>query len=271
MVHDLTLLFATGLYLTAWGLLYGSIALRRERWRTLAVAMSSAGALAHILAQQQHWLSSGMPDVGFLNLLSLCALVIVIMLCLSVLSQEPLFDAGLVALPLTSVVLLIEYLVPSTPLLVEIDAPGTAVHIISSVLAFGLLSIAGVYAVFVVLIDHFLRRHHLNPLVRALPPLEILERLLFRLIGGGFGLLTISLASGLAFVSDLFAQHLAHKTILSFLAWVVFGALLLGRRLAGWRGRRAVWFSLAGIALLMLAYFGSKLVLELILDRNWWS
>jgi ABC-type uncharacterized transport system permease subunit len=72
-------------------------------------------------------------------------------------------------------------------------------------------------------------------------------------------------------VSDLFAQHLAHKTLLSIIAWLVFGLLLWGRWRYGWRGRKAVWLSLAGIILLLLGYFGSKLVLEVILDRSWWT
>ncbi|MEJ8567569.1 cytochrome C assembly family protein [Elongatibacter sediminis] len=270
MNHDTTLLYALGLYAAATALLYRSIITGSRRWRHVSLGAALAGAALHGAAQWQHWSTSGMPDVGFLNLLSLCALVIVVMLCLSALSRDSLFDASLVALPLAVLVLILEWSLPSERLLVEIDSWGTAAHIVSSVLAFGLFSIAGVYALFVVAIDHFLRSHHLNPLVQALPALDVLERLLFRLLGAGFVLLTVSLATGLAYVQDLFAQHLAHKTLLSFLAWFVFGTLLLGRWRYGWRGRRAVWLSLAGVVLLLLAYFGSKLVLEVILDRNWW-
>jgi ABC-type uncharacterized transport system permease subunit len=99
--------------------------------------------------------------------------------------------------------------------------------------------------------------------------LETLERLLFQLIALGFVLLTVSLLSGLAFVDDLFAQHLVHKTTLSITAWLIFGLLLWGRWRYGWRGRKAVRLTLAGIILLLLAYFGSKLVLETILGRSW--
>ena len=148
---------------------------------------------------------------------------------------------------------------------------GTIVHVASSVLAFGLLSLAAVYAVLVLAIDHSLKNHRLSNLVRKLPPMDKLERLLFRLIQAGFVLLTVSLISGLVFVEDLMAQHLAHKTILSILAWVVFGALLLGRWRKGWRGIIAVRLTLAGIVLLLLSYFGSKLVLETILGRSWYS
>jgi ABC-type uncharacterized transport system permease subunit len=142
---------------------------------------------------------------------------------------------------------------------------------VSSVLAFGLLSIAGVYALFVFFIDHFLRHHHLNRLVRSLPPLEVLEDLLFKVIAAGFILLTVSLFSGIMFINDIFAQHLVHKTILSILTWMVFGVLLWGRWRYGWRGSLAVRLTLAGIVLLLLSYFGSKFVLENVLGRSWQS
>jgi len=123
----------------------------------------------------------------------------------------------------------------------------------------------------VFVIDHFLRHHHLNPVVRNLPPLEVLENLLFRLIGVGFLMLTVSLVSGTVFINDIFAQHLVHKTILSILTWLIFGVLLFGRWRYGWRGSLAVRLTLAGVVLLVLSYFGTKLVLEVILGRSWQS
>ena len=94
-----------------------------------------------------------------------------------------------------------------------------------------------------------------------------MERLLFRMIAVGFILLSVSLLSGLVFLEDIFAQHLIHKTVLSIAAWGVFALLLWGRWRLGWRGRIAIRWTLAGFAVLMLAYFGSKFVLELVLQR----
>ncbi len=269
MYHDLGLLIAIGLYLLATVFLYLSINRQAHGWRRTAIASTFAGAAVHCFAFWQHWVISGQADVSLLSLMSLCALVVVLLLSFSVFARNNLFDAGLVALPLTILILLIEWLLPSQNITLDHASAGTTVHIISSVLSFGFLSIASVYALFSAVIDHFLRSHHLNALVRSLPPLVLLEHLLFRLIGAGFVLLTLSLASGLAFVNDLFAQHLVHKTLLSILAWLVFGLLLFGRLRYGWRGRKAVRLCLAGIALLLLAYFGSKLVLENILGRSW--
>jgi len=269
MYHDFSLILAILFYLSATVTLAVSISRQALVWRTVSVICAFAGGTAHSIAQLQHWHLFAVPDVGLLNLLSLCVLVGVFILCISVFSKNSLYDASLVALPLAAVVLILEWAIPMRSFLLTDVSAGTTVHIISSVLAFGVFTIAGVYALFIALIDYFLRRHHLNPWVRTLPPLETLERLLFQLIGIGFILLTVSLISGTAFVSDLFAQHLVHKTILSLLAWIIFGFLLLGRWRYGWRGRYAVKLTLAGLFILVLSYFGSKIVLELILDRSW--
>ena len=96
-----------------------------------------------------------------------------------------------------------------------------------------------------------------------------MEGMMFGAINIGFIGLTLALFSGLIFVDNLFAQHLAHKTILSLLSWAVFGTLALGRWRLGWRGRTALRWVLGGFVILALAYFGSKIVLELLLDRQW--
>jgi ABC-type uncharacterized transport system permease subunit len=92
---------------------------------------------------------------------------------------------------------------------------------------------------------------------------------MFRLIGAGFVLLSLALLTGLIFVTNLWAQHLQHKTILSLIAWVIFGVLLLGRNRYGWRGRAALRWTLSGFGFLALSYFGSKFVLEYLLGRHW--
>jgi ABC-type uncharacterized transport system permease subunit len=100
------------------------------------------------------------------------------------------------------------------------------------------------------------------------PPLSRLERQLFQLISVGFLLLTLTLISGVLFISNWSAQHLVHKTVLTVSAWLVFGTLLLGHWRFGWRGKQAAIATLAGMGLLALAFFGSKFVLEVILKRG---
>lgn len=272
-MHQAALLGAVLCYLGAAFALYRSLLgermERQARRRAPAVALTLAGALLHGLAQFSHWTPPGSAAVDILNVLSLCALVMVAVLLVSLLTRSPLLDAGLVVLPLTAVVLAAEATVPAPANLLTASSPALTLHVVSSVMAYGLLGLAGVYALFVAVIDHFLRHHHLNRLVRTLPPLKTLESLLFRLIAVGFAVLTVSLATGLLFVDDLLAQHLAHKTVLSIAAWLIFGLLLLGRAVWGWRGRTAVRLTIAGMAVLVLAYFGSKLVLEVVLGEHW--
>jgi ABC-type uncharacterized transport system permease subunit len=95
-----------------------------------------------------------------------------------------------------------------------------------------------------------------------------MEAMLFELLWIGVALLTIAIVSGAVFVDDIFAQHLVHKTVLTIAAWLLFSTLLWGHYKLGWRSKTAVRFTLTGFALLMLAFFGSKLVLELILQRT---
>jgi ABC-type uncharacterized transport system permease subunit len=138
-------------------------------------------------------------------------------------------------------------------------------HILISVISYSLLTLAALQAILLAIQNQQLRNRHPGGFVRAMPPLETMECLLFRLIGIGFLLLSISLLSAVPYTQNLVEQHLIHKTVLSITAWVVFAILLWGRWRFGWRGRTAIRWTLGGFAVLMLAYFGSKLVLELII------
>ena len=103
-----------------------------------------------------------------------------------------------------------------------------------------------------------------------LPPLLTLERLLFRVIGAAFIFLTLTLITGIAFSETLFgrAMRADHKTVFAILSWLTFGLLLAGRWLYGWRGRTALRWTLTGFVMLLLAYVGSRFVLEVILNRT---
>ncbi|MBT8083795.1 MAG: cytochrome c biogenesis protein CcsA [Woeseia sp.] len=142
-------------------------------------------------------------------------------------------------------------------------------HVLISLFAYGLLSVGAIVAIFALAQDHRLRARNLNSINALFAPLETTERLLFGITTAGFLSLFLAVLSGFLFVNDLFAQHLVHKTVLSIAALLVFGVLLAGRRFAGWRGRRAVSLYLWGFVILCLAYFGSRFVLEIVLNRSW--
>ena len=142
-------------------------------------------------------------------------------------------------------------------------------HVVFSVLSYALLSIAAVTAVMLYFKHRALKQGIAALRSNSRISIEALENELFGAIGTGFGCLSLAIFSGLIYVEDMFAQHLAHKTVLTFAAWVFFGVLLLGRWRFGWRAQTAVRWTLVGFVLLLLAYFGSRIVLELLLQRQW--
>jgi ABC-type uncharacterized transport system permease subunit len=142
-------------------------------------------------------------------------------------------------------------------------------HILIALLSYGLLTVGTIVALFALVQERRLRAARLSPVNQLFAPLETTEKLLFGVAAAGFVGLTLAILSGSSFVNDLVEQHLAHKFALSVLAWLVFGILLVGRHFRGWRGKRAVRLYLGGFAILCLAYFGSRLILEEIFNRSW--
>lgn len=141
-------------------------------------------------------------------------------------------------------------------------------HAFTALLAYAVMSVGALLASLLWLQERGLRERRPSGLARGLPPLIQTEALLFRLLWVCFVLLGLTLITGVLFVEDLLGQHLAHKTVLSTLSWGVLAVLLFGRHRFGWRGQRAVRLTLLAMGLLLLAFFGSKLVLELILART---
>jgi ABC-type uncharacterized transport system permease subunit len=142
-------------------------------------------------------------------------------------------------------------------------------HVLVSLMSYGLLTVGAIVAIYAMVQERRLQARQLSPVNSLFAPLETTEKLLFGITAAGFAGLALAILSGLAFVDDLFAQHLVHKTVFSILALSVFGALLAGRFFAGWRGVRAVRLYLGGFLLLCLAYFGTRVILEQLLDRSW--
>jgi ABC-type uncharacterized transport system permease subunit len=143
------------------------------------------------------------------------------------------------------------------------------VHLLLSLAAFSLLTIASLQALMMAALERRLHGGSLPPYLQSLPPLLALERLLFRILAAGFLLLTLTLASGMLFSEEIFGRPLqfTHKVVFGILAWIIFAALLTGRQVYGWRGRIALRWTLTGFLVLVLAYIGSKFVLELVLHR----
>jgi ABC-type uncharacterized transport system permease subunit len=187
--------------------------------------------------------------------------------------RERLHILGMAVYPLAGLLVLsnalINSLLPASGNPVPLEDWTIGVHIAFSVLSAGLLTLASITAVAIAILDQVLRNPSNLALLQRMPPLQTMERLLFQLIGIGFILLSLTILSGLLFVHDLFGQHLAQKTLLTIMAWAMFGVLLWGRFRHGWRGRVAIRWALSAYATLVVAYFGSKLIVEQILGTHW--
>lgn len=149
----------------------------------------------------------------------------------------------------------------------QVDNLAFMLHIVISLLAYSLFAIGALIAILMLLQERALHERKPGRLTRQLPPLMVMENMMFQTLGTGFLLLTASLASGVLFSEELFGKVAAmnHKTVFAFTSWLVFGALLVGRKYRGWRGRLAIRWTLSGFALLLLAYIGTKIVMQFIL------
>jgi len=258
--------FAIILYLASTVRLYVSIGQPSRLNRPLVLGLGSGAVLCHFL----YWLSviyAGTFSFGFFMVGSLITFVIGLMFILSAL-KKPIDNLLLGVFPMTALVLTANILIPSQaqPLSQSLSA-GIISHIVLSILAYSVLTIAAFQAILLMIQDHHLKHKHIDGIMRVLPPLQTMERLLFEILGFGTLLLTLAIASGFLFLENFFAQHLLHKTVLTLLSWATFSFLLFAHWRFGWRGSMASKWTLVGTGFLVLAYFGSKFVLEIILGR----
>ncbi|MCL1123084.1 cytochrome C assembly family protein [Shewanella surugensis] len=142
--------------------------------------------------------------------------------------------------------------------------PEVLAHVILSLMAYSALMIAALYAIQLAIIQHKLKSKQLI-LSPSIPPLMTVEKQLYHLVVIGVILLSLALATGFIFLDDMFADGKGHKTLLSMLAWLVYIAMLAQQYWVGCRIRTAVIYTLSGATLLSLAYFGARIVKELIL------
>jgi len=237
----------------------------RSSSKRILLMLSIFAVSLHTLVLYQSIITPAGINLGFFNAASVVAYVIVLLLLFS-LPHKPVENLLIILFPLAALTIVLAAFFHVERIL-STDVFGVQIHILASILAYSLLSLSAFQAVFLAVQEYSLRHKHFRWVMRRLPPLKVMEILLFQMIAIGFFLLSVSLVSGIIFLEDIFAQHLVHKTVLSIAAWFIFAILLWGRWFYGWRGSIAIRWHLSGFFMLMLAYFGSKLVLELILNR----
>lgn len=238
----------------------------RHHDKRTPIYLAWAAVFTHFLYITALFQNNSGFSFSFFSTASLVAMIVVLLLLAATLSH-PVEKLGIVLFPIAALMQGLELTLSEKPHVLHVDNWQMATHILTSIIAFSLLNIAALQAILLAFQDQQLKSHSPKRYIQSLPPLQTMESLLFQMLGAGLFFLTISLSSGFIFIEDLFAQHLVHKTVLSILAWIIFSGLLLGRHRYGWRGQTAIKWTLFGFLSLLLAYFGSKLVLEIILHR----
>ena len=255
-----------GLYgVSAWQLLCRPVPGRNPVWIS---ALLLSGIVIHAALLGASVFKPDAVHLGFANAVSLIAWLSVSVYALTALKVPLPGIQGWVA-GLAAVSVLLPLALPDARAVPFSHTFGFRVHLVLSLLAYCLLFIAALQAV---LMSAFEKRLHHGAAAAGMPgmpPLLTLESVLFKLIWAGFLLLTLALASGFLFSEEIFgkAMSFSHKIFFALLSWLVFGALLAGRAIWGWRGRLAVRWTITGFVMLLLAYVGSKFVLEILLHR----
>ncbi len=259
------LIYLVVAFLLGLGLKKGTSQLTGAR-RQLLIVAGLGGTLLHGITLLSAIFTPLGVNLQFVNVASMAGWLAALLLLLSAL-RSPVENLAIALLPLAALLLLLQLVMPTNPVLLSNASSGLEAHILLSILAFSLLVIASLQAILLAIQDNHLRNRRPGGFIRALPPLETMERLLFQMIGLGFTFLSLALFNGILFLDDIFTQHLVHKTVLSITAWLVFAILLWGRWRFGWRGRTAIHWTLIGLVILLVGYFGSRLILEFILER----
>jgi len=236
-----------------------------KRGRRLSLLLAFAAVCLHSLLLHE-WIDIGNgQNLSIFNMLSLSAwLVCVMMLVILMIKRVDVLT--LFVYPFTVVTIILVLFFPQEMVINTLAYPHMLFHIVLAILTFSILCVAGLMAVLLFVQDIVLRKNPAARLISRLPPLRSMETFLFQLITLGFILLSVVLVSSLYFYHELLTQHfiLMQKTALVAAAWLVFAILLIGRYRWGWRGRKAIYGTLAGVILLLFAYFFSKLVLGLL-------
>lgn len=262
-----TALVAIALYLTATALMARQ--LRGGAGDSRPTPMLWLGGLAvlcHGIALWQRMITPEGIQLGFFPVASLVGALgaaLVVLTCL----RRPLAWIGLMVFPLSALTLPPALWIQAGEAARPLDY-GLGAHVLLSVTAHAVFGVAAAHSVLLLIQHRQLKDGHIRGVMRLFPPIQVMEAMLFELLWLGVVLLAGGIVAGFAYVEDLFAQHLVHKTVLSLVALGVFSILLAGHHLFGWRARTAIRMTIAGFVLLVLAFFGSQLVLEYILERT---
>ncbi|MBF7689262.1 MULTISPECIES: cytochrome C assembly family protein [Acinetobacter] len=226
----------------------------------------SIGLLLHGYVLHNDMLTANGVNYDVFNLLSFTS---GLMLVLSVLysTYRPVSALNLLGIPVAAIGLISGFAFSQPNQYASAHSIGLDIHIILSLSAYAVLLMATIQAIMMWFQDQELKKKQKRLWVNLLPPFQVMESLLFDMLMTGFVMLTAALLFGFFMVDSFIQQHLAHKTVFSIISWFVYGFLLVGHFKFGWRGQKAIRFTLTGFVLLAIGFIGSKFILEIILGR----
>jgi ABC-type uncharacterized transport system permease subunit len=258
-------IIASVLYMVAAGTQFLSLERDIPNARFIVRVTAAIAVLSHGITVYMDLYGTAGINLGIYAMLSLMAFSIAAIVLVSSF-RRPLANLFIVIFPLATLSLCLELFVTNTYTPRTAITPGILLHIALSVMAYSLLTIAALQAALLSFGDYEMKKQNLSILQR-LPPLQTMEALLFETIWVGLIFLSLSIVSGFIFLADNDSPGLIHHTVITLAAWLVFSVLLWGRYQLGWRGAIASRWALSGFVLLVIGYFGSKLVMEVILGR----
>ena len=264
LVYTILALFA---YTSAFWYLFMHLMSKRSLNQWFIVIVSGLGLVLHGLVLSQDMLTPLGTNYDVFNLISFTS---GLMLLLSLLfsTYRPVLALNLIGIPVAACGLILGYSFSQPHQFIEQHSLGLDIHIILSLSAYAVLLMATIQAIIMWFQDRELKNKQKRRIwVSLLPSFQAMESLLFDMLITGFSLLTVALGFGFFTIDDFFAQHLAHKTVFSIFSWFVYGALLIGHYRFGWRGQKAIRFTISGFMLLALGFIGTKFILELVLLR----
>lgn len=253
-------------YTGAFGYLFVHLMNKHQPNRWIFGLFVILGLGLHTLTLSHNMLTPLGVNYDVFNIISFTsALMLILNLAFS--CYRPILPLNLLGIPIAMIgaIVGISFSLPNQ--FVAQRSFGLDVHIILSLSAYAVLLMATVHAILMWIQNRELKKKQKRLWVNLLPSVQTMEQLLFDLLITGFATLTIALLLGFFTIDDFFAQHLAHKTFFSIISWFIYGTLLIGHHSWGWRGKKAIRFTMIGFALLALGFIGSKFVLEMILGR----
>lgn len=197
-------------------------------------------------------------NLSISNIFSLTFWIVAIVIVISS-TKRKLGILVMVILPISGLTLVVSNAL-AQQYLIDATSPLYLGHIVISIAAISIISLAAIQSLFVSLLDSRLKQHPAPP-ARGMPALQDMENFLIILIWTGFILLSLSLVTAMLFFIGSEQAVPIFKSMFSVLSWLVFAIFLIGRHFQGWRAKTVTYWAISGFALLFMAYFGTRIFL----------